>query len=159
MPPRGDATAAGRGGAARLVQAAAPAGRGGGGRGGGGTGLPTSGYNQIFVGTKGYLGTSGRGEGVGLLPGSRWADYSLPAPMLTRSPGHHRDWVRACKGGEPACSNFSVAGPYTEWIVLGAIATRVPGKLLWDASKLEFTNNRDANRYVRPMFRKGWEIK
>ena len=156
--PSGDAAAAGRAGAAS-AQAAAPTGRGGGGRGGGGTGLPTSGYNQIFVGTKGYLGTSGRGEGVGLLPGSRWADYSLPAPMLTRSPGHHRDWVRACKGGEPACSNFSVAGPYTEWIVLGAIATRVPGRLLWDASKLEFTNNRDANRYVRPMFRKGWEIK
>jgi hypothetical protein len=134
-------------------------GGGGGGRGGGGTGLPSSGYNQIFVGSKGYLGTSGRGEGVGLLPGKKWADYTLPAQMLTRSPGHHRDWVRACKGGEPACSNFSIAGPYTEWIVLGAIATRVPGKLLWDGAKLEFTNNRDANRYVRPVFRKGWEIR
>src|SRR5262245_32885147 len=32
-----------------------------------------SGYNNIFVGSKGYLGTSGRGEGVGLLPGERWA--------------------------------------------------------------------------------------
>ena len=94
-----------------------------------------------------------------MIPGSRWAEYQLPSRLLTRSPGHQRDWIRACKGGEPACSNFSVAGPYTEWMVLGAIATRVEGKLLWDAKKMEFTNNKDANKFVKPVFRKGWEIK
>ncbi|MBA2604883.1 MAG: gfo/Idh/MocA family oxidoreductase, partial [Acidobacteria bacterium] len=118
-----------------------------------------SGYNTVFVGTKGYLGTSGRGEGVGLLPGSRWADYTLPPRLLTRSPGHQRDWIRACKGGEPACSNFGLSGPYTEWMVLGAVAVRVPGRLLWDGRKMEFTNNREANKYVKPDFRKGWEIR
>ena len=132
-------------------------GRGRGGRGGGQQ--QGSGYNTVFVGTKGYLGTNGRGEGVGLIPGSRWAEYQLPPRMLTRSPGHQRDWVRACKGGEPACSNFSISGPYTEWMVLGAVATRVEGKLLWDARKMEFTNNKEANRYVKPLFRKGWELK
>jgi Oxidoreductase family, NAD-binding Rossmann fold len=118
-----------------------------------------SGYNTVFVGTKGYLGTGGRGESVGLIPGSRWAEYKVPPRTLTRSPGHQRDWVRACKGGEAACSNFSVAGPYTEWMVLGAAATRVDGKLLWDPKKMEFINNRDANKYVKPVFRRGWELK
>lgn len=127
-----------------------------------------SGYNEIFVGSKGYLGTSGRGEGVGLLPGSRWAEYKLPAPYLTRSPGastgpnhvaHCRDWVRACKGGAPACSNFSIAARYTEWLVLGAAAVHVDGKLTWDNTKGEFTNSREANKWVKPTFRKGWEIK
>ena len=155
----------GRGGRGAPPAPGAPAAQGatapGGGRGrGGGGGQPQgSGYNTVFVGTKGFLGTGGRGESVGLLPGSRWAEYRLPPRMLTRSPGHQRDWVRACKGGEPACSNFSIAGPYTEWMVLGAIAARVPGKLLWDPKKMEFTNNREANRYVRPVFRKGWELK
>jgi hypothetical protein len=136
------------------------AGRGRGGRGGPGGQPQGSGYNTVFVGSKGYLGTSGRGEGVGLIPGTRWAEYTLPPRLLTRSPGHQRDWVRACKGGEPACSNFSVAGPYTEWMVLGAVAARVPGvKLLWDPKKMEFTNNKDANKYVKPVFRKGWEIR
>lgn len=118
-----------------------------------------SGYNTVYVGTKGFLGTGGRGESVGLLPGTRWAAYKLPPRMLTRSPGHQRDWVRACKGGEPACSHFGIAGPYTEWMVLGAVAARVEGKLLWDPKKMEFTNNRDANRFVRPGYRKGWAIK
>ena len=146
-------------------------GRGGGGRGGAGRGRAGaqpqgpaappagSGYNTVFVGTKGYLGTGGRGESVGLLPGSRWAEYKLPPRMLTRSPGHQRDWVRACKGGEPSCSNFGIAGPYTEWMVLGAAAARVEGKLLWDSKKMEFTNNREASKYVRPVLRKGWELK
>ena len=159
-PPEG-----GRGGRGAQAAPGAPAaagaqgGAGGRGRGGGGQAQAGSGYNTVFVGTKGFLGTGGRGESVGLLPGSRWAEYKLPPRMLTRSPGHQRDWVRACKGGEPACSNFSIAGPYTEWMVLGAIAARVPGKLLWDPKKMEFTNNREANRYVRPAFRKGWELK
>ena len=87
-----------------------------------------SGYNCIFVGSKGYMGTSGRGEGVGLLPGDRWADYTLPPQFLPRSPGHLRDWIRACKGGSPACSNFNVAAPYAEWLVLGSAAARVEGK-------------------------------
>jgi hypothetical protein len=38
------------------------------------------------------------------------------------------------------------------------IAQRVPGKLLWDAEKMQFSNSPEANRYVKPSFRKGWEI-
>ena len=153
--------------------AAAPSGaaaRAGGvaGTRGGGPGQQGSGYNCIFVGTKGYMGTSGRGEGVGLLPGSRWADYKLPNAYLTRSPGastgnnhpaHIRDWVRGCKGGAVPCSNFSIAGPYTEWMILAAAAVHAEGKLMWDYPKGEFTNNKDVNKWVKPTFRKGWEIK
>jgi hypothetical protein len=160
---RGDAPGAAAPAAAPPDAAAAQGGRGGrGGRGGGGQGggQQGSGYNQIFVGSKGFLGTSGRGEGVGLLPGARWADYQLPAQMLTRSPGHQRDWIRACKGGAPACSNFSIAGPYTEWMVLGAVAVHFPGeKLLWDPKKLAFTNKKEADKFIKPTYRKGWEIK
>jgi hypothetical protein len=159
----GAAGGRGRGGEGRGAGApGAPQGGGGrgrGGRGGGPAAPQGSGYNTVFVGSKGFLGTSGRGEGVGLIPGTRWAEYALPPRILTRSPGHQRDWIRACKGGEPACSNFSVAGPYTEWMVLGAVATRVEGKLLWDPKRMEFTNNKEANKYVKPVFRKGWEIR
>lgn len=147
----------GSGGAAPVPRPAAPAGR-----------PQSSGYNSIFVGSKGYLGTSGRGEGVGLLPGSRWAEYKLPAPYLQRSPGassgsnhaaHARDWVRACKGGAPACSNFSIAGPYTEWLVLGAAAVHAEGKLLWDNKRGEFSNDKSITRWIQPAYRKGWEVK
>jgi predicted dehydrogenase len=147
---------------------APPTGSAGRGPGRGAANQQGSGYNCIFVGTKGYMGTSGRGEGVGLLPGSRWAEYRLPAPYLPRSPGastgsnhpaHIRDWVRACKGGAEACSNFGIAGPYTEWMILAAAAVHAEGKLMWDYEKGEFTNSREVNRWVKPSFRKGWDLK
>ncbi len=171
VPPSG-ARAGARGGAPGGPGAPGapgrPGGGGGGGRGGGPPQEGRSGYNSIFVGSKGHLGTSGRGEGVGLLPGSRWAEYKLPPEYLPRSPGastgsnhsaHCRDWVRACKGGAPACSNFGIAGKYTEWLVLGAAAVHYEGKLLWDNARGEISNNKDANKWVKPTFRKGWEIK
>lgn len=134
-----------------------------GGRGGGRGGTPPepgvlSGNGAVFVGEKGYMATVARGEGVHLLPSSRWAQYQLPPEMLTRSPGHYRDWIRACKGGDAACSNFSVAGPFAEWVTLGAIAYRFEGRLEWDAAKQRFTNNEEANKYLRPRFRKGWDL-
>ena len=63
------------------------------------------------------------------------------------------DWLTASKGGPPPLSSFGVSGPYAEWLVLGAIAYRVPGKLEWDSANLRFTNSEEANRYVRPTFR------
>jgi len=117
-------------------------------------------YNEIFIGTKGYLGTSGRGESVRLIPESKMKGYKKSPEVLKRSPGHYQDWIRACKGGEPACSNFSISGPYAEWMLLGAISWRFPNeKLLWDGKNLRFTNNQKANEYVKPKFRKGWELK
>ena len=105
------------------------------------------------------MATRERGVGVWLLPASRWAEYELPPQLLTRSPGHMLDWVRACKGGDPGCSDFSISGPFAEWLSLIAIAFRVPGKLQWDSKALRFTNNAEANKYVRPTARKGWEMK
>jgi hypothetical protein len=84
-------------------------------------------------------------------------DYQFPPQLLTRSPGHYRDWIRACKGGERACSDFSIAGPFTEWIVLGVLALRFEGKLEWDHANMRITNNKEANQYIRPKFRNGWK--
>ena len=113
---------------------------------------------SLFIGDKGMLTTGTSGEYTRLIPVAQMVDYRFPPKLLTRSPGHYRDWIRACKGGEPSCSNFSVAGPFVEWMLLGAIALRVPGKLEWDAEKMRFSNNSEANKYLKPTFRKGWSL-
>ena len=87
------------------------------------------------------------------------AREAAPPELLPRPLEHHRDWIRACKGGEPACSNFSIAGPYTEWLTLGAVAYHFEGKLMWDSAKWRFTNNNEANRFLQPVCRKGWKLK
>ena len=118
-----------------------------------------TGNGSVFIGTRGIMATCNRGEGVWLLPSARWAEYQLPPELLTRSPGHMLDWVRACKGGAPGCSDFSIAAPYAEWLSLIPIAFRVPGKLEWDTRALSFTNSPEASKLVRPFARKGWEMK
>ncbi len=114
---------------------------------------------SVFLGDKGIITTGTYGESTRLLPMERMKDYKFPSELLTRSPGHYRDWIRAAKGGEPSCSNFSVSGPMTEWILLGVIALRVEGKLEWDSAKLRVTNNAEANKYLKPFVKKGWTLK
>ncbi len=117
--------------------------------------------NTLYVGTKGYMGTGARGESVTLLPVSRMKDYQKPPRVLERvNGGHAGSWIQSVKDGKPTCSNFTVAGPYAEWLLLGAISWRFPNqKLMWDGKSLRFTNNAAANEFVKPRFRKGWELK
>jgi hypothetical protein len=113
---------------------------------------------SLFKGDKGMITTGTYGEWTRLLPVEQMRDYEFPPEFLPRSPGHYRDWIRACKGGVPACSNFSVSAPFTEWIALGAIAIRLNTKLEWDAEKARVTNNPEANELLKPVMRKGWRI-
>jgi hypothetical protein len=113
---------------------------------------------SLFVGDKGMMTTGTYGEMTRLLPVEKMKDYRMPPPLLTRSPGHMRDFIRACKGGDPACSNFDVAAPFVEWMLLGVIALRHEGKLEYDPEKMRFTNNTEANKLLKPVFRKGWEF-
>ncbi|HEY3937630.1 MAG TPA: Gfo/Idh/MocA family oxidoreductase [Bryobacteraceae bacterium] len=113
---------------------------------------------SLFVGDKGMITTGTYGENTRLLPVEKMRDYEFPPEVLTRSPGHYRDWIRACKGGVPACSNFSVSAPFAEWIALGAIATKMNCKLEWDAEKMKITNDAEANALLKPEIRHGWHI-
>jgi hypothetical protein len=113
---------------------------------------------SVFIGDKGMMTTGTYGEQTRLIPVEKMRDYKFPAEYLTRSPGHYRDWIRACKGGDPASSNFNVASPFVEWMLLGVIALRVEGKIEWDSAKMRITNNAQANKYLKPTFRKGWSL-
>lgn len=113
---------------------------------------------SLFIGDKGMLTTGTYGDVTRLLPVEKMNDYKFPTPILTRSPGHMADFIRAAKGGDPACSNFNVAAPFCEWMLLGVIALRHEGKLEYDSDKMRFTNNNEANKLLKPTFRKGWEF-
>jgi predicted dehydrogenase len=113
---------------------------------------------SLFIGEKGFVTTGCYGERTRLMPDARMKDYKFPAPELTRSPGHYHDWIRACKGGEQSCSNFSVAAPFVEWMLLGIIALKHEGKIEWDATRMRVTNRQEANQMLKPKFRKNWKF-
>ncbi len=115
--------------------------------------LETSG--SIFIGEKGIITSGSYARKMKVLPESLAFD---PQPLIPRSPGHYRDWIQAIKGGVPPCSNFNYAGPFTEWVLLGNIALRAEGKLMWDGPRMRFTNNSDANQYIKREYRAGWRL-
>ena len=89
-------------------------------------------------------------------------DYArrLPAETIPRVRSHHADWVGAVREGRHAGSDFAdYGGPLTELAVIGIIALRMPGrKLAWDGVRGQFTDSPEANRRLKPEFRKGWTL-
>ena len=72
---------------------------------------------------------------------------------------HYHDWVDAILAGKRTTDGFHYAGPLTETVQLGNIATRVPGKRLeWDVEALKFRNSPEADKLVTKQYRKGFEI-
>ncbi|MHC4148923.1 MAG: Gfo/Idh/MocA family protein, partial [Planctomycetota bacterium] len=97
--------------------------------------LPDNG--SFFVGEKGVLLSGTYGGSPRIVPESKMKEYKRPPKTLERveggGDGHEQDWIRACKGGKPAGSNFDHSGPMTESVVMGNLAIRYPNrKLEWD---------------------------
>ena len=99
------------------------------------------GNGAVFVGIKGLHGDHGARRRRRAAARSRWAEYKLPPQLLPRGVNHQQDWIRACKGGAPGVSHFPVATKYIEWLALAAMAQEVPGKLIWDAQNMRFSNS------------------
>ncbi|MDR3111309.1 MAG: Gfo/Idh/MocA family oxidoreductase [Planctomycetaceae bacterium] len=112
--------------------------------------------NNLFVGTKGMLLT-GFDRHV-LLPEEKFADFEYPKQTIPDSPGFHKEWVNACKGGEPSTCNFAYSGPMAETAILGNTAFKAGHKSFdWDAEKLVAVNCPEVQAALKPELRKGWE--
>ena len=112
-----------------------------------------------------FIGDKGKMLNYRLIPESRQKEYGKPPQKLPRSPGHHKEWINACKGGEPARSNFDWAGPLTEVVLLGNIALKMEKqlyekglKLHYDGPNMKVTNLPEANKYIRDEYRGGWSL-
>jgi predicted dehydrogenase len=117
----------------------------------------------MLLGEKGAIMAGCYGESPRLVPESDMKKYKRPKRYLERIPGgadgHEQDWIRACKGGKPASSNFEYSGPLSETVLMGNLAVRFPGReLLWNGEAMEVTNDSDANAYVKRQYREGWTI-
>jgi len=112
----------------------------------------------LLVGTKGMLHSTGHNTSFTLLPEHKFKDFKGPSPSLPRSRGHEREWLDACKGGPPAMSNFNYAGPLTEFVLLGNVATLFGQRIEFDPQALKIVNIAEANEVLRRKYRQGWSL-
>ncbi|HVE39550.1 MAG TPA: Gfo/Idh/MocA family oxidoreductase [Planctomycetota bacterium] len=115
--------------------------------------LPDQG--SMFVGEKGFMLLPHVAKPQ-LLPVETFKDYTVPD---VKGDNHWHQFVNACKGEGTTSANFDYAGPLTEFVLLGVLANRVPGKLLtWDAAALKLQGSPEASALLRRKYRKGWEV-
>jgi predicted dehydrogenase len=114
---------------------------------------------SLFVGTKGRLLSSQQGRGgPRLLPERTFADFQGPAPTLPRSPGHHAEWLEACKTGGPTGTHFGYAGPLTELVLLGNVALRAGRRFAWDAPGMRVKDGPLDDLFLQREDREGWSV-
>jgi predicted dehydrogenase len=115
-----------------------------------------SSQGSVYIGTEGVY-YSPYGEGApAVLPAEKFKDAKLPK---VGGEDHYLQFVEACRGNGKTSAPFDYAGPLTETVLLGCLATRFPKtRLAWDAAKLKVTNEEKANALVRKTYRKGWEV-
>ena len=117
--------------------------------------LPMNG--SLFIGDKGRIAIAHDGYPK-LLPEKDFEGFKAPAAYLLASPGHHQQWINACKTGSATGSPFSYAAPFTETVLLGNVAYRTGQTIAFDPSTGKVTNLETANQYLGKAYRKGWEI-
>jgi len=115
-----------------------------------GDALPGTG--SIFVGTQGTMLLPHFSKPM-LYPDKRFAGLRYPDAA---SSDHWAEFVGACLGQTRTSAGFDYAGPLTEAVLLGSVASRFPQTTLhWNAPQLSF-DQPEANRFVRRAYRPGW---
>jgi len=136
------------------------------------------GNGVLMIGTKGKMMCDVYGQKPRLLPNSINDYVNVPETIERVPEGHYLQWVNACIAGygkNNCSSDFDVAGPLTESILMGNLALRsfdiksksktdpkrttYPGRhiqLLWDGANMKITNFEEANQFVKREYRTGW---
>jgi predicted dehydrogenase len=118
--------------------------------------VPDWGAAVLFVGAKGMLiADYGRHQ---LLPEAQYAGFQRPPQTIPNSIGHHAEWIRACKTGEPTTCNFDYSGTLAEAVLLGNVSYRIGQKLQWDPVQLKAIGCPAADPFIHKKYRAGWKL-
>ena len=90
--------------------------------------------------------------------------YAWPAQSLPRARGgsnykNHNEWFDAVVGKvAKGQSNFKLAGPFTEMILLGVLAQRVPNERLdWDEENMEIVGRPELKKFIQRDYATDWK--
>lgn len=109
---------------------------------------------SILIGTKGVM-LIPHVSNPRLFPLDQYAEFKMPEVEGTN---HWHQFVDAILEKDKTQANFDYAGPLTEAVLLGSVASRFPHTTLsWNARELKF-DLADATKYVRRTYRHGWEV-
>jgi predicted dehydrogenase len=115
----------------------------------------------ILFGSKATVVADTYYDSIRIIPEARMRELApgLPPKTLPRvAGGHFAEWIRACKGGTPAGSNFEYSSRLTESVLIGNIAIRAKRRIEWDSAAMRVTNLESANAFVTTPYRPGFGV-
>lgn len=114
----------------------------------------------LYLGSNHHMMHGSHGGGPEIIDANH-GKCSTPEKTEERSPGHYVEWVDAIRAGDPslAKSNFGVAAPLTETLLLGVIGSVLGAgtELEWNPATMS-TGNAEADKMVRHTYREGWAL-
>ncbi len=116
---------------------------------------------SIWIGTEGKMVVPGDyGGGIWTIPEGRLAEVGEVPRLLERCPNedNYAEWLNAIKGEDKTESNFGYAGPMTETILLGNIATVLGQPIEYDGPNMKIKNIPEANAMLNRQYREGWSF-
>lgn len=116
--------------------------------------LPPNGV--LFMAERAKLFAPQYGGAPIMIPHDKGDSIELPEPYLKKSPGHHREWVAACKQHGATSCDFSYGARLTEICLLGNIAIRSGEMIQWNHEQMRATNRVDIEHLLRREYRAGW---
>jgi hypothetical protein len=129
-------------------------------------GLPKERFDAVFkeaglliLGRDGAVVADSHNANVLFLPEEKFKEAAKGGPKkLSPSKGHYKDWLLACRGGEAPWASFDYAGPFSEFLMLGNIATQFDTELEYDPVAGKIVNSPEADRLLGTEYRKGWTL-
>ncbi len=124
----------------------------------------------LFAGEKGFLSSDcwGTGGVVKMKGETKWHgvlnhEACKPVPVtLPRAPGHHGEWLAACKGGPKTFQGFETAAMVAEIAMVGMLGIRfkpgvkTPSTIQWDSEALKVKGEPAADAIVHLPMRHKW---
>ena len=115
----------------------------------------------IFNGTKGKIIAGVYGASPTIIPEAARAAAGKPPQTLERPKGGiEGNWLNAILDGgkTKTCAAFDYSARLTEFTMLGNVAKRVDGRIVWDEAAMRVANNDAANQYIKCPRRGGWDL-
>jgi predicted dehydrogenase len=125
-----------------------------------GPGATLAELNGKFIYSKDLVFKGGtHGDTLRIVPEARMSEMAASLPKVTsKFSDHATNFVLACQGKEESRSPFHISGPLTQTFLLGVIAQRLGGSLVFDPAGRQFPGNAAANQWLAgPSPRSGWE--
>ncbi len=132
-------------------------------------GFRPSDSGSLIVGSLGQMySPSDYGAEQSLWPEETFKGLKDPERVLPRIEGggrneddnQKREWIQAIRAGKPhvALSNFDYAATLTEAMLLGNVAVRSGEAFHYEPETGHISDSPKAAKYLKPYFRRGWQL-